>query len=395
MAGSVFYGAMLGQQAADQHQALIEQQAIHENQLNQIRRQQAAAAAMSHTLAARPYQALPQTPMPGQPSVPMVHLPQRPIAPNQQGPASMIPAGAAPAAPQVPGVQPQAPDVPQPQVPQRQIAPTEALPSPSDPNGFQKLIGLMAQNGVTPDMPMWKTMMGAYEADRMNTLRGEIDAGRMTQAEARRKLEDERTKASQDSLDFQRRKSSNAIIQQANADPNVKAIKTSMLDIQNIRSLIEHGGPAATPQIQQALLGVISKVRATNQMLGLQAGFGKYYDRFANWANKMIYGEYTDKDKKMILQALDGVERDVLDPAMKRISKHAQNQIDVYWGSDKAPQLGQDIWGLDQMQYPSDSTIAPPHAPTGASALGVPGATPVDTSKMTTDQLVTHYLQGQ
>ena len=127
----------------------------------------------------------------------------------------------------------------------------------------------------------------------------------------------------------------NSVIDSVQKSNDYKTVDNTIKDTELLRSFINSGGTAATPQIQQALSETYTKIRATNKTIGQNASFGDFEARLANNLNKGISGSYSEADKELIAKMLDATEKEVIKPAQEKIIRSTEDRVMSVGGDPK------------------------------------------------------------
>ena len=107
----------------------------------------------------------------------------------------------------------------------------------------------------------------------------------------------------------------------------LKPIEDGTRQGQEIRGLIASNDPAAMAQVQKILTQYIQQGRMTNQLYGDNKSFGIVYERAANAISRFATGDYSDQNKKYILNMLNSMDNKVFKPAYDRLIKLNRDRL--------------------------------------------------------------------
>ena len=127
----------------------------------------------------------------------------------------------------------------------------------------------------------------------------------------------------------------------------MKPVSDAQRQSQEIRGLIATGNAASTPQVQAILTRYMQQSRITNEQYHAMKGFGNVYERLGNAVNKYVSGDYSETNKKLILDLVNQMDKSVFDPARKKIvDKYAKQakamKIDPSFADDPNAYSGDD-----------------------------------------------------
>jgi len=126
----------------------------------------------------------------------------------------------------------------------------------------------------------------------------------------------------------------------------LKPIEDGTRQGQEIRGLIASNDPAAMAQVQKILTQYIQQGRMTNQLYGDNKSFGIVYERAANAISRFATGDYSDQNKKYILNMLNSMDNKVFKPAYDRLIKLNRDRLTKMGGdpsiADRPLTFGED-----------------------------------------------------
>lgn len=134
---------------------------------------------------------------------------------------------------------------------------------------------------------------------------------------------------------------------------------------QSIKGLLSEGGsPAQDKQIQQLLTSLKSNgARATNLYYKDNKNFGDFAQKIEGFASQTFTGRYSDEQRKQIFEMVDGMERKVIDPALRNLETDAKEKAKLYKLPTDAVKLGGDF----------NRTVAPKSGATAKGGASVTG----------------------
>ena len=226
---------------------------------------------------------------------------------------------------------------------QQNVAPDQRIP-----NDVKRFIAHTAQNwqpGMADEVT--KQFQTAHDRE-VNLLKEKEDAQKATMENARTKIQQQKANADtvkanayKEHVDFLKKAgtdsetgllrpkaasagSMNAFA--ARQDKALSPITKAQEQAQVIRGLIATDDPASLPQIQKILANYAQPGRITNQLITASKGFGDVYERGINAISRWTTGDYTVKNKKMILDLVNQMDKTVFDPARKRVVEKFKKQ---------------------------------------------------------------------
>ena len=166
----------------------------------------------------------------------------------------------------------------------------------------------------------------------------------------------------------------NEAINQMHSDAGYKNFSDKYTTVKKALVDIADSTGVATPQLQADLMNLMPKVRATNQMLHMQSGFGDAPTRLQNAVTKFLSGHYQEADKKFILDYLKNYTRYVLDPQKNAYAQNLKDATGRVGGDLTNEQINSLVTPIGGVSFslPSGASAPPGGAPDTADAYWNP-----------------------
>lgn len=172
---------------------------------------------------------------------------------------------------------------------------------------------------------------------------------------------DEKQETAKDKAAFQQ---STKLVDQAQKEAKPYFSDRSMT--QAVKGLLAEGGsPAQDKQIQQYLTSLKTGVgRATNLYYKDNKNFGDFAQKIEGFASGAFTGRYSEEQRKQIFEMVDGMERKVIDPALRNLENDAKEKAKLYKLNPEPVKLAGEF----------NRTIAPKEGTTAKGGASVTGA---------------------
>jgi hypothetical protein len=115
----------------------------------------------------------------------------------------------------------------------------------------------------------------------------------------------------------------------AREEKEMGPINVAQRQSQEIRGLLATDDPAARAQLVRLLSNYMNVGRTTNQLYLDNKDFGKVYERMGNAISRWSTGDYTDKNKAMILEMVNKMDDNVFNKARTKLVTKFKKQAEL------------------------------------------------------------------
>lgn len=105
-------------------------------------------------------------------------------------------------------------------------------------------------------------------------------------------------------------------------DRYLKPLDDTQFQITKAKQLLASDSPAGDKQLNAILANMFDKNRATNILFKSNANFGTLAGRVSGFLSQGFTGQYTNEQRTKIYEMITDMEKNVLNPARKKISTH-------------------------------------------------------------------------